>query len=69
LAKSVIRQEDLDHTTEMIARSMNTIDNNEFAFWLLKARKQRLQLREIYEGYEVNSVVKSGKKQRHYGRN
>ena len=36
----------------------NIFDNNEFAFWLLKARKQHLPLSEIYEGYDLGSAKK-----------
>ncbi len=51
----VIEKEVLDRTIDMIEQSDNIFDNNEFAFWLLKARKRHLPLRELYEGSEVSS--------------
>jgi predicted ATPase/DNA-binding CsgD family transcriptional regulator len=54
-----IEKESLDSTIKMIEQMGNVYDNSEFAFWLLKARKQRLPLKEIYEGYEMNSPAKA----------
>ncbi len=36
----------------------NTFRNYEFAFWLLKARKQHLSFNGIYEGYDLSSTTK-----------
>jgi DNA-binding CsgD family transcriptional regulator len=51
--KTFIKKENLDRATGMIGQSINIIENNEFAFWLLKARKQFLPLKDVYEGYNV----------------
>ena len=59
--KIIIKIEDLDRAMHMIEQSINSIENNEFAFWLLKARKQHLPLKQIYEGYDVSSVTKAQK--------
>jgi len=53
--KTVIKKEDLDRAIDMIGQSINIIENNEFAFWLLKARKQILPLNNVYEGYNVSN--------------
>jgi DNA-binding CsgD family transcriptional regulator len=57
--KSLISQEDIDHTIEMIPRSINKIDNNELAFWLWKVRNQLLPLEQVYEGYDAVTVPKA----------
>jgi len=57
-AKVSINKEDLEWVTNVIDRSIYLVDNSEFAFWLRKARNQYLQLKVIYEGYELNSVAK-----------
>jgi len=54
-----IEKEALDSTIKMIGQMGNIYDNSEFAFWLLKARKQHLPLSEVYEGYEVDTVTKA----------
>jgi DNA-binding CsgD family transcriptional regulator/tetratricopeptide (TPR) repeat protein len=59
--KIFIETDILDRIKAMIKHSHNVFGNSEFAFWLLKVRKQHLPLREIYEGYDVSSVTKSMK--------
>lgn len=59
--KTIIKTEALQRTIDMIEQSMSSFESNEFAFWLLKARKQHLSLKEIDEGYEVSSVTKAQK--------
>ncbi len=54
--KIFIETEALDRTIGMIEQSDNVFENNEFAFWLRKVRKQHLPLKEIYAGYQVGSV-------------
>ncbi|MBC7827897.1 MAG: AAA family ATPase [Chitinophagaceae bacterium] len=66
--KAIIKKEALNRTKEMIKLSINNIEASEFAFWLLKARKQHLPLREIYEGYDVSSVAKAQKAAALWGR-
>jgi DNA-binding CsgD family transcriptional regulator len=39
----------------------NIYDNSEFAFWLFKARKQRVPLGEFYPGYQADSKVSAQK--------
>jgi DNA-binding CsgD family transcriptional regulator len=48
----------IDSTVNMI-NGKNNFCNNEFAFWLLKARKQHLSPGEIYEGYDVSDATKA----------
>lgn len=59
--KTSINTEDLDRITGTIEQSVNTVDNNEFVFWLGKARKQYLQLKKTYEGYELDTVTRAQK--------
>ncbi|MDN3547563.1 helix-turn-helix transcriptional regulator [Mucilaginibacter aquaedulcis] len=49
----VIEKAAIDTAISMVERMGNIYENNEFAFWLLKARKQHIPLREFYEGYQV----------------
>ena len=56
-----IKTKDIDRATGMIGQSINNIENSEFAFWLLKARKQHLPLKNVYEGYDVSNVKKTQK--------
>jgi len=44
----------IDRTIGMIGQTGNIYENNQFAFWLLMARKQSLQLGELYEGYQLH---------------
>ncbi|HET9433793.1 MAG TPA: response regulator transcription factor, partial [Chitinophagaceae bacterium] len=57
----LLKKEVLDRTVSMLDQSINSIENNEFAFWLLKARKQRLPLDDVYEGFDASSVSKAQK--------
>ena len=53
--KIFIESEAFDRTMHLVKQMDNFFDYNEFAFWLCKARKQHLPLREIYEGYQVEN--------------
>lgn len=53
--KDCIEKESLDRAISMVEQMGNVYENSEFAFWLLKARKQHLPLREFYEGYQTGS--------------
>lgn len=55
---TIIKARELDHTMNRIEQSINNIEKNEFAFWLFKARKQHLPLKEVYEGYDTGSTRK-----------
>jgi DNA-binding CsgD family transcriptional regulator len=54
----IINKEDLDQITGIIEQSIDSAIKSEFAFWLWKARKQRLELKEVFEGYESYSAAK-----------
>lgn len=58
---SIIKTEDLDRVTASIEKSIYIIQNSEFAFWLGKARKQYLPLKERHDGYDVSGVAKAQK--------
>jgi DNA-binding CsgD family transcriptional regulator/tetratricopeptide (TPR) repeat protein len=53
--KHIIQKDDLDRTIRMTEQMGNVYENSGFAFWLLKARKQHLPLKEVYEGYDISS--------------
>ena len=61
MGKSFIKSEKLDHATTRIEQSIYSIEKSEFAFWLSKARNQDLKLKEIYEGYDLNTITKARK--------
>ncbi|MEO8412667.1 MAG: AAA family ATPase [Ginsengibacter sp.] len=54
--KTYIKTEDLDRISNRIEESISGAEKSEFAFWLQKARKQDLQLKEMHEGYDVSNV-------------
>jgi len=51
----VIEKPVLDDVINMIEQRGNIYENSAFAFWLFKARKQKLPLKEFYEGYITES--------------
>ena len=57
--KRVIKTEDIDRVKGMIEQSHNQFEKNEFVFWLQKARKEHLQLNNVYEGYDVSNIKKA----------
>lgn len=59
--KSIIKPQTLDRTAAMMERSIYTLQKNEFAFWLMKARKQSVLLSEVYEGFDVRSISRAQK--------
>jgi len=56
-----IGEGELKITLDLISRMGNIYDNSEFAFWLFKARKQRVPLGEFYPGYQADSKVSAQK--------
>jgi DNA-binding CsgD family transcriptional regulator len=53
--ESAIDKETIDSTISMVEKMGNIYENSEFAFWMLKARKQSIPLTEFYEGYDMNN--------------
>jgi DNA-binding CsgD family transcriptional regulator len=60
----VIEKELLDTAIKMTKERGNIYGNSEFAFWLYKARGQRLELSEIYEGFDTGDAAKAKKTSR-----
>jgi len=68
--KDFIEKEALDNVLDMVKNMGNVYQNNELAFWLLKAKNQHIPLSEFYAGYQVhNSVlaVKAANSWKHLG--
>ncbi|MGE5106201.1 MAG: AAA family ATPase [Sphingobacteriales bacterium] len=59
--KSFIENADLDSAISMVGQRNNVYENSEFAFWLWKARKQHLPLKDKFAGYETGSVTMAQK--------
>jgi len=55
--KPQMETEDLDGVISRIDQSVYAAENSELAFWLYKARKQRLTLKEIHKGYDLNGLA------------
>jgi DNA-binding CsgD family transcriptional regulator len=55
--KRYIEKEVLDQTINMIGQIEKISKKNKLYYWLRKARKEYLPLKERYEGYEVSSVT------------
>jgi DNA-binding CsgD family transcriptional regulator len=51
----------LDTTLIMIGQMGQIYETNEFAFWLSKARRQSIPQKEVFEGYETDTVKKAQK--------
>jgi DNA-binding CsgD family transcriptional regulator len=51
----VIEKPVLEDVINMIEQRGNIYENSAFAFWLFKARKQKLQLKEFFEGYRTEN--------------
>jgi len=47
-------QAEIEHVITAMESRGNIYENSAFAYWLLKARQQRLQLADLYEGFTVN---------------
>jgi DNA-binding CsgD family transcriptional regulator/tetratricopeptide (TPR) repeat protein len=47
-------QADLEYVIEAMKLRGNIYENSAFAYWLMKARKQQLQLDDFYEGFRIN---------------
>lgn len=54
-----IDKEALDNTISRVEKMGNIYENSEFAYWLFKARKQELPLKERYEGYDTGTITKA----------
>ncbi|CAN5653626.1 hypothetical protein BH11BAC5_BH11BAC5_33780 [soil metagenome] len=52
---------DLDLVIELVKQRGNIYDNSAFAYWLAKARNQKADLPEHYEGYLVNNQMQAQK--------
>jgi DNA-binding CsgD family transcriptional regulator len=51
--KKIMTDEELKLSMELIQKINNNFLNSEFAFWLQKARKKDLVLRDLYEPYKL----------------
>ncbi len=56
--ESFIDQAAIDNTIRMTGQMGNNFENNEFAFWLYKVRKQRMPLKERLDSYDTGSAAK-----------
>jgi DNA-binding CsgD family transcriptional regulator len=56
--QNFIEPEAIDSTINMI-NGRDNFCNNEFAFWLFRARKQQLSGCKIYEGYDTGNTAKA----------
>jgi DNA-binding CsgD family transcriptional regulator/predicted negative regulator of RcsB-dependent stress response len=54
--KEAIDKVDLECTISMTVQMGNRYDTGELAFWLCKARQQKLPLGQLYAGYETGST-------------
>jgi DNA-binding CsgD family transcriptional regulator len=60
-AKNILEKKVLDDVINMVYEMGNIYTNSEFAYWLAKTGKQVIQLREIYEGYDMSNLAKAHK--------
>ncbi len=57
--KTFIEKESIDSTVSMIKEANDIFRNNEFVFWLRKARNHQLPLEGIYAGYDISNRTKA----------
>jgi len=57
--KNIINEDALATTIEMVGKMGNRYENGQFAFWLYKARYQRIFLQEYAEGYDAYTTKSS----------
>ena len=55
--KPQMETEELDRVIIRIDQSNYAAENSELAFWLFKARNQRLTLKDTHKGYDLNGLV------------
>ena len=55
--KPQMETEDLDRVINRIDQSIYAAENSELAFWLFKARNQRLTLKDTHKGYDLNGLA------------
>jgi DNA-binding CsgD family transcriptional regulator len=53
----VIEPEALRRTIELIEQTDHVVQNSEFAFWLLKVRKQAIPLKAVFAGYDLSTEI------------
>ena len=53
---TMVVQNEIDLAITMKEHIRNIYERSEFAFWLSKAKKQKLTMNDIYDGYRVESV-------------
>jgi len=59
--KEIIPVEDIDYTIERIPQLVYRFQNEEFAFWLLQARKKQVIPVEPNEGYDLSTTARAKK--------
>ncbi|HEX5652294.1 MAG TPA: AAA family ATPase [Chitinophagaceae bacterium] len=55
--KCLIEKAEIDWAINTVRNTGNFYNSSEFAFWLMKARKQDLPLQQIYEGYQAGNSI------------
>jgi DNA-binding CsgD family transcriptional regulator len=58
-AKTVIQKEDIDQTLVLMQKTASDSKENEFAFWMRKAGRQRVPVNEITEAYDISSAERA----------
>jgi ATP/maltotriose-dependent transcriptional regulator MalT len=61
MGKAFVEQEAIDRAISMIGHMGSKYRNSEFAFWLEKARGQKVALREHWEGYRYDNPATAAK--------
>jgi len=53
--ETVVDEKSLNLTIEMVGEMGNMYKNSEFAYWVQKARNRKINLKEVYPGYQVDN--------------
>ena len=55
--KMFVEHKLLDAVINMVQQRGNVFENSEFAFWLFKARNQKIRINEMHVGFELENAV------------
>lgn len=57
--KTVVKDSDIETVVELMPQKGNLYQNSQLAFWVYKARRKKLGLPKVYEGYDIDTAGKA----------
>jgi DNA-binding CsgD family transcriptional regulator len=59
--KEILDNSSIDKVINLVSQIGNLYENSEFVFWLFKARKKHIPVRELFPGYNLNNPMNAVK--------